>query len=429
MPRCTTIESAESSRPVRPPSLRLEIVHAVGRRIIPGALGNVVLLMATLVATRALTLHAVVGSLALSWMTVLSCWRIAHARTWRTVEEVEAVAWLREYSTTTVLAGLTWGLVAGWWLAVHGLQAGAVIVLVTVAGTTTAAMQVSAPRLTTLRSFVVAALVPPMLVLLLVVRSVEAAALFVTLACFFGFTWVEGKAMNADFLTAKIRAYRLQRRSAQLRDSREALRVQAMHDSLTGVLNRAAGLHALEHELERAERERNEVSVLVADIDFFKRINDNFGHAGGDEALRTFVGRMRAHVRSYDVLARLGGEEFLLVLPSCGLLHAAAVAERLRRACAGEQVSFEGGAFPMTCSFGVATARTGEAPAALVSRADAALYRAKRSGRDTVQLDGDPNDYAPDDSRVVRRAPSYRAPAPVTALPPRVAHERRKRSR
>ena len=119
-------------------------------------------------------------------------------------------------------------------------------------------------------------------------------------------------------------------------EAREALRVQANHDNLTGLLNRGAILQTLENELARANRERHPVAVLMADVDRFKQINDTYGHQAGDEVLRETARRMKAAMRRYDAVGRYGGEEFLIVLPGCDHPGALAQAERVREAIASE---------------------------------------------------------------------------------------------
>jgi diguanylate cyclase (GGDEF)-like protein len=175
---------------------------------------------------------------------------------------------------------------------------------------------------------------------------------------------------------------------AELIEAREALRVQAMHDSLTGVWNRRAILEVFGNELSRAEREGFPVGIAIADLDHFKRINDTYGHMVGDTALCAAASRMRTLLRSYDAIGRYGGEEFLMVLPGCTSQDAFKLADRLRMGMSQEPVKAHGGSIDVTCSLGVASSDTVALiePPALIHAADTALYRAKAGGRNRVEL-------------------------------------------
>lgn len=170
--------------------------------------------------------------------------------------------------------------------------------------------------------------------------------------------------------------------------ARDLFRVKASHDSLTGLWNHEEILRILEQELARGERTGESISVIMADIDHFKKINDTFGHLAGDEVLRLTAGTMRYMMRSYDYIGRYGGEEFLLILPKCCLECAAAFAERIRSSVKNSKVDTSEGVIPVTISLGVASsnAREGMDGESLVKAADAALYRAKEYGRNRVEL-------------------------------------------
>ena len=174
----------------------------------------------------------------------------------------------------------------------------------------------------------------------------------------------------------------------QLVKARESLRFEAMHDSLTGLLNRGAVLEQLTKELVRASRRGAPVSVLMGDLDHFKTINDSFGHAAGDAVLRETSRRLKAGVRAYDSLGRLGGEEFIAVLPECDAKTGLSVAQRLCRSLADTPTSYSGNAISHSISIGVAaTDQFGSARAdELIRAADAALYRAKHAGRSRALL-------------------------------------------
>src|SRR5262249_49098627 len=122
----------------------------------------------------------------------------------------------------------------------------------------------------------------------------------------------------------------------QLLNAREALREQATKDHLTGLWNRRSILEMLEREAARGQRDGRPVGLIVADLDFFKRVNDPGGHQAGDVVLRETARRMQSAVRPYDTLGRYGGEEFLVVLPNCDAARSLQIAERLHR-CVGER--------------------------------------------------------------------------------------------
>lgn len=157
----------------------------------------------------------------------------------------------------------------------------------------------------------------------------------------------------------------------------------ALHDPLTGLLNRRGYQQFIEREFTRAKRYGSQVSVVLGDLDNFKALNDRLGHREGDRALAAFADVCRAHTRDSDGASRVGGEEFVLVLPETSTAAAVLLAERLRRAV-GREIQLSGG-IRVTASFGVATyPRHGTEPESLLDHADQAMYAAKRLGRDRV---------------------------------------------
>jgi diguanylate cyclase (GGDEF)-like protein len=159
---------------------------------------------------------------------------------------------------------------------------------------------------------------------------------------------------------------------------------QAVTDELTGLVNRRQFMTALHAETARPSRVRPP-ALILADLDDFKLVNDEFGHPIGDELLRAFAGALTEHVRDIDIPARLGGEEFAVLLPETSLEGAVAVAERLRRSLTVTPLLMgEGRPIRATASFGVAELSGSEGTDELLRRADAALYRAKDEGKNRV---------------------------------------------
>jgi len=170
-----------------------------------------------------------------------------------------------------------------------------------------------------------------------------------------------------------------------LRDALEEVQRLAITDSLTGLHNRRHLLELARHELQRARRYRLPMSVFMLDIDEFKRVNDTYGHAIGDQVLQGVAECCRQELRGVDVLGRYGGDEFAAVLPETGLPAACQVAERLRKSIAQRALDTKAGQVTVTVSLGVAVLDDEHlAPETVLDRADQALYVAKQSGRNRV---------------------------------------------
>jgi len=165
----------------------------------------------------------------------------------------------------------------------------------------------------------------------------------------------------------------------------------ATTDALTGLLNRRTVLERGEEAFAQAIRQGYPLSVVMADIDHFKQVNDRYGHPVGDRVLAAVSGALHAGLRRYDLLGRYGGEEFLAVLPGCAVVEVVAVAERMRKAVEGREVEVDGGVIRMTTSFGAVSSGPDDLPhiANLIQLADDALYRAKARGRNCVECHGD----------------------------------------
>ena len=176
----------------------------------------------------------------------------------------------------------------------------------------------------------------------------------------------------------------LNRKLAMMERANQALEERVVHDALTGLANRVLFDRVLERELARGEDRGGGVGVLMLDLDHFKRVNDTYGHPVGDIVLRQLADVLRETLRRADLAARVGGEEFAVVLPMHGHVAPQVAAEKVRGAV--EQAVFGEPAEPLriTISVGCATARPGERGDALLKRADGALYRAKSEGRNRV---------------------------------------------
>lgn len=175
-----------------------------------------------------------------------------------------------------------------------------------------------------------------------------------------------------------------QRFMKALREAQAQLVEMAVIDSLTGLLNRRAGLKRVKEELSRQHRTGNMVACLLMDVDHFKKINDSFGHLAGDEVLSQ-IGRLLAEcTRKHDVVFRYGGEEFLLLLPDTNLPDALSTAEKIRTMIAALSFSFNPQSF-CTASIGITMMEKDESIESLIARTDQALYQAKSEGRNRIR--------------------------------------------
>jgi diguanylate cyclase (GGDEF)-like protein len=174
--------------------------------------------------------------------------------------------------------------------------------------------------------------------------------------------------------------------SVALENSRiyEKAQTQAITDPLTGVYNRRGLFEVGEFEFLRSRRIGRPFCVMMLDIDHFKRVNDHYGHATGDQALRRLAERCVAGSRAVDLISRYGGEEFIILLPETHLESARLVAERLRQSIMAEPFTTDAGPLRITISIGVAEATPMDTLNTLIERADAALYSAKHLGRNCV---------------------------------------------
>ncbi|MBI5353721.1 MAG: diguanylate cyclase [Chloroflexi bacterium] len=195
------------------------------------------------------------------------------------------------------------------------------------------------------------------------------------------------KPFNSRELIARVASgMRILKLEEQLMHARKQMEVLAMHDSLTGLLNRRAIDEYAEGEFSRAVRQERALSVIMIDVDHFKGVNDRFGHKVGDRALQRVAGILTSDLRGYDRVGRWGGEEFILILPDTPLDGAAKVAERLRVRTEEMKISLENDElFSIHISLGVAcSCGQFQSTAKLIDAADQALYKAKQNGRNRV---------------------------------------------
>ena len=158
----------------------------------------------------------------------------------------------------------------------------------------------------------------------------------------------------------------------------------ASKDALTDMLNRRALLEQMSSQVSYLKRKKSPATLILADIDHFKNINDSYGHEAGDDAIKEFASIIMENIRDYDIAARYGGEEFLIFLPGSPLNSGVEVAERIRALCAKQPINYQGVEISVTSSFGVTAYNFDEPSNVSIAEADKALYQAKETGRNKV---------------------------------------------
>lgn len=196
------------------------------------------------------------------------------------------------------------------------------------------------------------------------------------------------KPYDNDELQARINVgKRMVEIQTELENAKSALIHEAMHDSLTGIYNRKAILELLKKELSRTSRSGGILAVGMCDLDHFKKVNDKYGHQTGDEVLKGFAGIVNANLRDYDLIGRYGGEEFLIVLPTCGDNKKIMDFSRICKSVSDSKIHTRSGDISVTVSIGIAKTDGKDDIDEILSRADNALYRAKDMGRNCVCYD------------------------------------------
>jgi diguanylate cyclase (GGDEF)-like protein len=172
--------------------------------------------------------------------------------------------------------------------------------------------------------------------------------------------------------------------SEELKAKAEELELASRTDALTGLYNRRHAIEKIEEERIRFQRNARPFSIVICDIDLFKKVNDVYGHDCGDSVLKSLAGLLGRHIRKQDCLARWGGEEFLLLLPETNAAGAAVLAEKLRKRVEEFEFTYAGLKLPITMTFGVAEYLSEYGVDACIVGADSALYKGKNSGRNCV---------------------------------------------
>ncbi|MEM6775183.1 MAG: GGDEF domain-containing protein, partial [Pseudomonadota bacterium] len=193
----------------------------------------------------------------------------------------------------------------------------------------------------------------------------------------------EAEARNEEL---RDRVERMEKESAQLQQRLQQNREQLMRDTLTGVRSRLAYDESLAQEFSRFRRYKEAFCLAVLDIDHFKNVNDTYGHSAGDKALQLVAQQISERVRETDLLFRVGGEEFVLILPRTSLAAAQPIVEAVRGAVGSSGFHFEGKPVPITLSAGVTAVREEDTTETLYARADDAMYRSKKGGRDQLTV-------------------------------------------
>lgn len=193
------------------------------------------------------------------------------------------------------------------------------------------------------------------------------------------------KPFDVDELWARIRVgLRTATLQKDLIEIQKALEYEAVHDPLTGCLNRRGILERLNEEVERAQRTGEQFCVAMCDLDHFKRVNDNYGHQTGDDVLKGFVQTARSQLRTYDQIGRLGGEEFLIIIPNITETDAQNALERLRKIVHDTEMDTCSGKIKITVSIGAIIVKEKTSIDNIIKQVDEALYSAKEKGRNQV---------------------------------------------
>lgn len=178
----------------------------------------------------------------------------------------------------------------------------------------------------------------------------------------------------------------LQKTMDKLSEEASQLHQKVATDHLTGVLSYSSLMDALERQVNKAKQNGSPLCVMMADLDYFKKVNDTYGHLVGDIVLKHTAKRIQAAIRSFDMIGRFGGEEFVIILENSDLVLAKIIAERIRNGIAGTPFHANKFNIDITISLGIAMLRKDDHLETLLERADAAMYEAKKNGRNRVAV-------------------------------------------
>ncbi|MEQ6291127.1 GGDEF domain-containing protein [Vogesella sp. GCM10023246] len=333
--------------------------------------------------------------LALGIQLLVDAWVLVHKPDARMLQR-----WPQLNAASLVLVGLAWGS-AGWWLHSSSPLCTMMLYLV-LAGVGALVMIVQSAFMLAVIAFEVALLLPGMLHGLFGVGRMAqyvgvASLLYFCLLCLYGWVVhrqlrhgvrasVQASLLNEDLMAANVRASNalqaLKREHQQLQQALQTIERMAHIDELTQLPNRRAAMAALKL-LVDAEQP---AALVLLDVDHFKQVNDRYGHHAGDAVLRGVAERLLACLRQDDLLARFGGEEFVVILPHTEPADAHSLAQRLCDALAAQALPVEGASLAVTASFGVTPHQAGEALHGWLARADEAMYQSKHAGRNRVTL-------------------------------------------
>lgn len=333
--------------------------------------------------------------LALFLQLLVDAWVLVHKPDARMLQR-----WPHINAASLVLVGLAWGS-AAWWLQSPSPLFTMMLYLV-LAGVGALVMIVQSAFMLAVIAFELALLLPGMLHGVFGVGRMAqyigvASLLYFCLLCLYGWVVhrqlrhgvrasVQASLLNEDLMAANMRAANaldaLKREHRQLQQALQTIERMAHVDELTQLPNRRAAMAALKQLVDANQP----AALVLLDVDHFKQVNDTYGHHAGDAVLRGVAERMLACLRQEDLLARFGGEEFVVILPDTEPADAASLAQLLCDTLATQALPIEGGSLLVTASFGVTPHRHGEALHGWLARADAAMYQSKHAGRNRVTL-------------------------------------------
>ncbi len=362
------------SEPQREAHARAEHLRILARHSTYSVLGNLAGSL-TLVVGLWSTIQK---SLLITWLSFMILFGVIRWLTGRhfptgIISDIEIQRWERWYIVTVVISGVLWGVAGGLFYLPNQPEQGLFLALLIAGMCAAAAVSLSFHRTAYLVFLLLA--VSPISLQLMLDRPLVANAVGFVLPFYFILLFLRSRDI-----------YQTAHESIVLRMNSQ---YQAMYDYLTGVANRRAFEAALEREWYRARRDKQMLSLVIADIDNFKHCNDTHGHVAGDTVLKAVAALLEQHIRrGADFVARIGGEEFAILLPETDLDGAFALAESIRDAVRGLTSRYQDEILEVTMSFGVSSLvpEPSLKPGLLFSRADTALYQAKHKGKDRVEV-------------------------------------------